>query len=115
MYTLYHNNRCSKSREALALLEQKKVEFTIRNYLDVPLSASELSLLIQALQLPIRSLMRTKEPQYKELGLDNQALTDAQLFDALLKNPKLLERPILQKQAQAVIGRPCENLLALLP
>ncbi|MFC4656708.1 MULTISPECIES: arsenate reductase (glutaredoxin) [Rheinheimera] len=115
MYTLYHNNRCSKSREALALLEQKQLPFQIRYYLDQPLSAEELSALLAALGLPARQLLRSKEAEYKDLGLDNPALTEQQLIAAMVSTPKLIERPILQRDDKAVIGRPVENLLALLP
>jgi len=115
MYTLYHNNRCSKSREALALLEQKQLSFQIRYYLDQPLSADELSALLAALGLPARQLLRSKEAEYKDLGLDNPALTEQQLIAAMVSTPKLIERPILQHDNKAVIGRPVENLLALLP
>ena len=115
MYTLYHNNRCSKSREALALLEQKQLPFQIRYYLDQPLSAEELSALLAALGLPARQLLRSKEAEYKDLGLDNPALTEQQLIAAMVSTPKLIERPILQHDNKAVIGRPVENLLALLP
>ena len=115
MYTLYHNNRCSKSREALALLEQKQLPFQIRYYLDQPLSADELSALLAALGLPARQLLRSKEAEYKDLGLDNPALTEQQLIAAMVSTPKLIERPILQHDNKAVIGRPVENLLALLP
>jgi len=115
MYTLYHNNRCSKSREALALLEQKGVEFTIRYYLDNPLSAAEIEQLLLALQQPARQLLRSKEDEYKALALDNLALSDAELIDAMVRFPKLIERPILQCGQRAVIGRPTERLLSLLP
>lgn len=115
MYTLYHNNRCSKSREALALLEQKQLPFQIRYYLDQPLSADELSALLAALGLSARQLLRSKEAEYKDLGLDNPALTEKQLIAAMVSTPKLIERPILQRDDKAVIGRPVENLLALLP
>ncbi|WP_337881400.1 arsenate reductase (glutaredoxin) [Rheinheimera sp.] len=115
MYRLYHNNRCSKSREALALLEQKQLQFQVRYYLDDPLTAGELVALLKALGMPARQLLRSKEAEYKALGLDNPDLSEQQLIEAMVSTPKLIERPILQCDDKAVIGRPVENLLVLLP
>ncbi|WP_337840321.1 arsenate reductase (glutaredoxin) [Rheinheimera sp.] len=115
MYRLYHNNRCSKSREALALLEQKQLQFQVRYYLDDPLTASELVALLKALAMPARQLLRSKEAEYKALGLDNPDLSEQQLIEVMVSTPKLIERPILQCDDKAVIGRPVENLLVLLP
>lgn len=115
MYRLYHNNRCSKSREALALLEQKQLQFQVRYYLDDPLTAVELVALLKALGIPARQLLRSKEAEYKILGLDNPDLSEQQLIEAMVSTPKLIERPILQCDDKAVIGRPAENLLVLLP
>lgn len=114
MITLYHNNRCSKSREALALLEQSGKAFTVRCYLEQPLSAAELTALLQALQLPARDLLRSKEDEYKTLGLSNPALTEQQLIEAMVQQPKLMERPVLQVDNKAVIARPADKMLALL-
>lgn len=114
MITLYHNNRCSKSREALALLEQSGKAFTVRYYLEQPLSVAELTALLKALQLPARDLLRTKEEEYKTLGLADPALSEQQLISALVQHPKLMERPVLQVDDKAVIARPADKMLALL-
>ena len=114
MITLYHNNRCSKSREALALLEQSGKAFTVRYYLDQPLSAAELAALLQALQLSARDLLRSKEDEYKALDLANTELSEQQLIEAMVQHPKLMERPVLQVSDKAVIARPADKILALL-
>lgn len=114
MITLYHNNRCSKSREALALLEQSGKAFTVRYYLEQPLSVAELTALLKTLQLPARDLLRTKEEEYKTLGLADPALSEQQLISALVQHPKLMERPVLQVADKAVIARPADKMLALL-
>ena len=114
MITLYHNNRCSKSREALALLEQSGKEFSVRFYLDQPLSADELTALLKALCLPARDLLRSKEEDYKALDLANPQLSEQQLIEAMVIHPKLIERPILQVGDKAVIARPADKMLALL-
>jgi arsenate reductase len=114
MITLYHNNRCSKSREALALLEQSGKSFAVRYYLEQPLSATELTALLKALQLSARELMRTKEDDYKTLNLSDAALSEQQLIAAMVQHPRLIERPILQVEDKAVIARPADKMLALL-
>lgn len=114
MITLYHNNRCSKSREALALLEQSGKTFSVRYYLENPLSADELKVLLAALQLPARELLRSKEDEYKILGLADPACSEQQLIEALALHPKLMERPVLQVADKAVIARPADKMQALL-
>lgn len=114
MITLYHNNRCSKSREALALLEQSGKTFSVRYYLEQPLSAEELTALLKALQLPARALLRTKENEYTDLGLADPALSEQQLIEAMVQQPKLMERPVLHVDNRAVIARPADKMLALL-
>lgn len=114
MITLYHNNRCSKSREALALLEQSGKAFTVRYYLEHPLSAAELTVLLKALQLSARDVLRSKEEEYKALDLANPVLSEQHLIDAIVLHPKLMERPILQVDNKAVVARPAEKMLALL-
>ena len=113
--TLYHNPRCSKSRNALQLLQERGFSPTIVRYLETPLNAAQLQTLLSKLDLNIRQLLRTGEDDYKALGLSNLQLTDKQLFDALLSQPKLLERPILVVGDKAVIGRPPETILEILP
>lgn len=107
----WHNPRCSKSREALALLEQHGVRPTIRDYLKEPPSADEISAVISRLRLgSARDLMRTKEAVYKELDLKS-VKDEAALVKAMADNPKLIERPILIHGERAAIGRPVENIL----
>ncbi|MBL4596271.1 MAG: arsenate reductase (glutaredoxin) [Robiginitomaculum sp.] len=113
-FQLYHNPRCSKSRAACALLEEKSVSFETVLYLETPPSADELARIIALLGLPsARDLMRTGEAIYKELGLANVSDEQA-LIAAMSKYPKLIERPILVGPEQAAIGRPTENLLDIL-
>ncbi len=112
--TIFHNSRCSKSRQTLALIEEKGIQPEVVEYLKTPLSVDELQLVVQKLGVNVRDIIRTKEAQYKETGLDNQALSDTEIFQILVNTPKLIERPIVVKGEQAVIGRPPENVLALL-
>ena len=114
MITLYHNNRCSKSREALALLQQSGKEFSVRYYLEQPLSVAELTSLLHALQLSARELLRSKEDEFKTLGLSDMTLSEKHLIQAMADHPKLIERPILQVGTQAVIARPADKMQALL-
>ena len=113
--TLYHNPRCSKSRGALELLEQRGLAPTIVRYLDTPPDAATLKALLGKLGIAPRQLLRSGEDEYKALDLANPALTDAQLIDAMVQHPKLIERPILIAGDKAVIGRPPEKVLELLP
>lgn len=113
-FILYHNPRCSKSRQALQLLEERGIAFQIRPYLEAPLNREELTSLLLQLGKTPRELLRSGEDIYKELDLANPALTEAQLLTALVEHPRLIERPILSNGQRAVIGRPPENLLALL-
>jgi arsenate reductase len=112
--TLYHNPRCSKSREALALLHEKGVEPEIVEYLKTPPDAATLRLLLGMLKLRPRDLMRKKEPEYKELGLDNPDLSDDQLISAMVAHPRLIERPIAVSGKKAALGRPPEDVLSIL-
>lgn len=112
--TLYHNPRCSKSRAALALLREHGVEPEVIEYLKDPPDAETLSRLLDLLGLGPRELMRTKEPEYRALGLDDPGLTRETLIAAMVANPRLIERPILVKDGRAAIGRPPEKLLEIL-
>ncbi|HVK98859.1 MAG TPA: arsenate reductase (glutaredoxin) [Dongiaceae bacterium] len=114
MSTFYHNPRCSKSREALQLLRDKGIEPEVVLYLETPPDAAALQALLKKLKLKPRELMRQKEPEYKELGLDDASLSDAELIAALTRCPKLIERPILVKGNKAIIGRPPELVLEIL-
>ena len=112
--TLYHNPNCSKSRQTLALLQDREVTINLVEYLIQAPTAAELRQLLNALGLNARQLMRTKEAVYLELNLEATALTEAALIDAMVENPILIERPIALTTQGAVIGRPPENVLTLL-
>ncbi|MBM7059766.1 arsenate reductase (glutaredoxin) [Pseudomonas sp. UL073] len=112
---LYHNPRCSKSRGALELLEARGLHPSIVRYLETPPSADELRGLLKRLGMTPRQLLRTCEDEYKTLNLADGSLSDAQLIDAMVAHPKLIERPILVVGDQAVVGRPPEKVLELLP
>ncbi len=113
--TLYHYSRCSKSRAALAVLEERGINATVVHYLDTPLTAQQLNELLDKLGLSARQMMRQAEAVYREMNLDNPDLTEAQLIDAMVQAPILIERPILAVGSRAAIGRPIENLMELLP
>ena len=113
--TLYHNPRCSKSRGALELLEARGLTPTVVRYLETPLSAAQLRDLLAKLNISARQLLRSGEDEYKALNLADSSLTEAQLIDAMAAHPKLIERPILVAGEQAVIGRPPEKILEILP
>jgi len=113
--TIYHNPRCSKSRETLALLEQHGVDPKVVLYLETPPSADELKKLLKELGFTsARDLMRKKEDLYKELKLADDSLSEEQLLAAMTANPKLIERPIVVKGSKARIGRPPEQVLEIL-
>lgn len=112
--TIYHNPRCSKSRQTLALLEKQNLPITIIEYLKTPPDTNTLKTILKQLGITPRALLRTKEVLYKEKGLDNPHLTDNQLIQAMLENPILIERPIVVANNKAVIGRPPENALEIL-
>ncbi|MFK3791647.1 MULTISPECIES: arsenate reductase (glutaredoxin) [Pseudomonas] len=113
--TLYHNPRCSKSRAALELLEQRGLAPTVVRYLETPLDAAQLRSLLGKLGIGARQLLRTGEDEYKELGLADTSLSEEQLIAAIAQHPKLMERPVLEAGDKAVIGRPPENVLEILP
>ncbi|KAA0981899.1 arsenate reductase (glutaredoxin) [Pseudomonas sp. ANT_J12] len=113
--TLYHNPRCSKSRGALELLEARGLAPTVVRYLETPLDAAQLTGLLKKLGITARQLLRTGEDEYKTLNLADASLSEAQLIAAIAAHPKLMERPILEVGDKAVIGRPPEQILELLP
>ncbi|MFG6205707.1 arsenate reductase (glutaredoxin) [Pseudomonas retamae] len=113
--TLYHNPRCSKSRGALELLEARGLTPTVVRYLETPLNAAQIKALLGKLGIGARQLLRSGEDEYKMLQLADESLSEAQLIDAIAAHPKLMERPILEVGDKAVIGRPPENILELLP
>ncbi|MDZ3829505.1 arsenate reductase (glutaredoxin) [Pseudomonas monsensis] len=113
--TLYHNPRCSKSRGALELLEARGLTPNVVRYLETPLSAAQIKALLGKLGISARQLLRTGEDEYKMLQLADTNLSEAQLIAAIAEHPKLMERPILEVGDKAVIGRPPEQILELLP
>ncbi|WP_442112738.1 arsenate reductase (glutaredoxin) [Pseudomonas sp. NUPR-001] len=113
--TLYHNPRCSKSRGALEILEARGLAPTVVRYLETPPDAATLKALLEKLGISARQLLRTSEDEYKDLNLAAPDLSEAQLIEAMVKHPKLIERPILVAGDKAVIGRPPEKVLEILP
>ena len=111
---IYHNPHCSKSRQALQLLTGQGVAPQVVEYLKTPPNHAELAQLLTLLGLEPQQLMRTKEPEYRELGLDNPALSRAVLIDAMVRHPRLIERPIVVNGSRATVGRPPENILKIL-
>ena len=113
--TIYHNPRCSKSRQTLALLEEQGITPKVVEYLkDIP-TKEQLADILNMLGLSsARDLMRKKEAEYKENGLDNDGLSEDQLLEAMIKHPRLIERPIVIKGSKAAIGRPPESVLDIL-
>jgi arsenate reductase len=112
--TIYHNPRCSKSRQTLDLLRARDVEPQIIEYLQTPPSADELRRILALLGIGPRDLMRKKEAEYKAAGLDDPALDDDALIAAMVAAPILIERPIVVHGGNAVLGRPPENVLDIL-
>jgi len=113
--TIYHNNRCGKSRDSLALLQEKGISPTVVAYLETPPDAATLRGLLKKLGLTdARALMRKGEAEYKALNLADPSLSQDALIDAMVANPKLIERPIVVNGNKAAIGRPPENVLAIL-
>ncbi len=110
--TLYHNPRCSKSRQALALLEERGVEVRIRRYLDEPLDEAELRELMARLDADGTALVRTGEQEWKLLVVDLQ--DQEQVIAAIVAHPRLMQRPIADDGEHAVIGRPPEDVLGLI-
>lgn len=111
--TLLHNPRCSKSRTAKALLDERKLAYDERRYLQQPLSRAELTVLRERLDLPAREWVRTGEPEYSQAGLAPGASDDA-ILEAMVRFPALIERPILVLSDRAVVGRPPERVIELL-
>ena len=113
-FKMYHNPRCSKSRQTLALLEENNVDLEIIEYLSNPPSASELADVIGLLAIEPRDLMRKGESEYKDSGLDNTELSNQEQIALMVANPKVIERPIVIGNGKAAIGRPPESVLSIL-
>lgn len=111
---LYHNPRCSKSRQALALLRERGIAPRIIEYLKTPPDADELRGLLDALGMRPSELLRRREPVCREAKLNTGDVTEEQIFTALCRHPILIERPIIVANGRAVIGRPAENILSIL-
>jgi arsenate reductase len=113
--TIYHNPRCSKSRETLNLLKENGVEPEVVLYLDTPADTATIQSLLKMLGMKsARELMRQKEDLYKSLDLGNSALSEKALIQAMVENPKLMERPIVVTNGKARIGRPPEQVLEII-
>ena len=112
--TIFHNPRCSKSRQTLALLTERGIDATIIRYLDTPPDTATITRLLDLLGLQPRGLMRKKEAPYAELGLADENLPKDDLIRAMAEQPVLIERPIVVAGDRAAIGRPPENVLGIL-
>ena len=112
--TIWHNPRCSKSRQTLQLIRDHGIEPTIVEYLKTPPQIAEINGALKALGVTPRGLMRKKEAPYAELSLGEEGLTHAELVAAMVEHPVLIERPIVFGAGRAVVGRPPENVLELL-
>ncbi|MCF8343324.1 MAG: arsenate reductase (glutaredoxin) [Bacteroidales bacterium] len=113
MITIYHNPRCKKSRAGLQYLEEKGVDFNIRKYLQQPLSKAELKDLLMKLDKKPSDIVRTQEDIYKK-QFKGKNFTDDEWIEIIVENPKLLQRPIVEKEYKAVLAQPPENIDELL-
>jgi len=111
---IYHNPRCSKSRQTLQLLQEQGIQPEIIEYLKTPPSTVELDGILQKLGMEPRDLMRKNEAEYRASGMDNNALDRQALIEGMVAAPKLIERPIVLANNKAAIGRPPENVLTIL-
>ncbi|RLA00441.1 MAG: arsenate reductase (glutaredoxin) [Gammaproteobacteria bacterium] len=117
MVTIYHNPRCSKSRQTLQLLQEQPLldqQLDIVEYLKTPLNKEQLTQVADQLGCSIRDLVRTSEAEYKENNLSDETLSDEQLLDAMVATPKLMQRPIVVNGDKAAVGRPPESVLDIL-
>ncbi len=112
--TLYHNPRCSKSRQTLQLLQDRGIEPRIIEYLKTPPTIGDLEAILNMLGMEPRELMRTKEKIYQEKKLDNPELSRRELIMAMIADPILIERPIALNKSRAAVGRPPENVLEII-
>lgn len=112
--TIYHNPRCSKSRAVLALLEENDIEPEVIYYLENPPTPAELKALLKKLNMELDEVIRQGEPEYEELGLGDDSLSEAIKLDLVCRHPSLIQRPIIVKGDTAIIGRPPEKVLSLI-
>ena len=110
----YHNPRCSKSRQGLALLEENSYQATVKEYLKEGLTKVELKNIVGKLDGDFHALVRSKEAEFKDSGLTLKDLSKDEVINLLAQTPKLLERPLLVTSGQAIIGRPPENFLPII-
>jgi len=113
MITIYHNPRCSKSRQGLQILEESGVHFETIKYLENPLTKAELEHVINILKIKPLDLVRKGEAIWKD-NYKGQELSDNDILEALIKHPKLIERPIVLNKNEGIIGRPPENIKSIL-
>ncbi len=113
-FNILHNPRCSKSRQTLALLQENGIEPTVIEYLKDTPSKNKIKTIIKLLGVEPRDIMRKKEAEYKEAGLNNESLTKEQQIALMVEYPKVIERPIVFTKDKAAVGRPPENVLELL-
>lgn len=111
---IYHNPRCSKSRETLQILQDNNVEPEIIEYLEQPPTAAELAAIITRLGIGARDLLRTTEKIYRDAGLDDSSLTEDEIIEAICEHPALLQRPIVVAGDKAIIGRPPARVLEII-
>jgi arsenate reductase len=111
--TIYHNPKCSKSRQTLALLQENGVDPEIIEYLKEPATLEELKEILKALGCPASTIVRTKEVEYDEAGLNSDS-SELSILEAIVQYPKLLERPIVISDGRGVVGRPPENVQELI-
>ena len=112
--TIYHNPRCSKSRQTLALLQENDIDLEIIEYLKTPPDSKQLTAILEKLEIGAAELLRKKEKAFKELGVANMLDDQQALIDVMITNPVLIERPIVLANNKAVIGRPPENVLDII-
>lgn len=113
MIQIYHNPRCTKSRQAIALLEEKELKYEVIKYLDNIPSVPDFKKVLAKLDMPAKDLVRKGEPYFKE-KLKGLELNEDEWIDVMLDHPKLIERPIIIKENKAVVGRPTEKILEIL-
>ncbi len=111
---VYHNPDCSKSLATLALLEENEAEYDVVHYLETPPDIDELKELLGKLGLGVRDLLRRNEPEYDDLGLDDESLNEEIVYDLVCNHPILIQRPIVVKGGKAIVARPPEAVLALI-
>jgi len=112
--TIFHNPRCSKSRETLQLLQARGLQPQIVEYLDTPPTPEQISTILDQLGMQPRELMRCNEAEYRDLELDDPALTRQQLIQAMADHPRLIQRPIVLSKGRAALGRPPQSVVEIL-